>query len=82
MLSWGVIEMGKTISVYRNVKPTVNKNWFDFIYVHTMISMCMQRSLCVYYDLYVYTTISMCILQSLCLYYTLNVYTMISMCLL
>ena len=47
-----------------------------------MISLCILRSLCVYYDLYVYTTISMCILRSQCVYYVLNVYTTISMCIL
>ena len=48
--------MGKNIYVYRNsflysadVKPTVNKNRFEFMYLHALenaLSMCKLRSLC------------------------------------
>ena len=38
-------------------------------FLNRALSMCILRSLCVYFDLYVYTLISMCILRSLCVYF-------------
>ena len=54
---------------------------------HTLINynsptLCLLRSLCLYYDLYVYTMISTCMLQSICVCYDLFVFGTISMCML